>query len=566
MRLCLFGIIILTLMAGCSVYANEEEDFTAAKQQNTVEIWQAFIKNYPNGRNSVAAREAHDDLLYKKSVSASSDPQVLEIIFKQCKTSSIADKVFKLWDEASWIQAQRQKTTKAYHDYILHFPGGTYIKKANEEIEDITWNNCLKSGTVEVYEQYLKEYPYGKYAEKARKDLGEVAYREAKEKDTIEAYEKLLGSNYYSNEEAGKRLRQLRYEKAVKNNSLEDWLDFLEEYQYMYWGDNDEETADQMMKNANQEVERLIYENIISHPTLQLCRDYMNRCGNNSPHIQQVIIKMEPCLFEEAVKTNNADLYLEYLGRYKTGYKADEIKQHLDALVFAKLNDNETFSVFERYLELCFEDRDNLITRMEPFMFDWAKKVNTIEAYEKYLFRYPEGSHVPEVQAFLEPLLFKKAEQDNWHSSYEAYLEKFPNGANAEKAKKQLEWLRSNTAVVEIDYPKVIEQPGGRWSWVTKFRETGGKIGFKISGSGYICDASGGRWGTYGSYIGRNEIVVKPGGTGSDNYWCDGGESHTFCNGKAFFEWRGEDAGGHLIYFVEEVEFKHNGCPGYTGK
>ena len=204
----------------------------------------------------------------------------------------------------------------------------------------------------------------------------------------------------------------------------------------------------------------------------------------------------------------------------------------------------------------------SLLARMEPFMFDWAKRVNTIESYERYLKDYTEGPNLDQARRLLDPLLFEKAQKDDWYSSYEDYIKKCPNGTNVQKAKERITWLKANKAVFGVDYPKALEQPGGRWSFDMKFKETGGKIGYKVTGYGYIYDAKGGRWGTYGGRIGRGTKEVPAGGTATDSYWCSGSGNHTFCNGYAWFSWSGEDAGGHPVKMEVKVQFKHPGCTG----
>lgn len=129
--------------------------------------------------------------------------------------------------------------------------------------------------------------------------------------------------------------------------------------------------------------------------------------------------------------------------------------------------------------------------------------------------------------------------------------------------------MKANKAVVEIEYPKVLEQRNSPysnvsspfWGWDTIFKEKSGKMGFKVSGSGYIKEPRGGRWGTWGGNIGRGLVTVPPGRTAKEDYWCSS-PSHKRCNGYAIFTWTGEDAGGHSISLEEKVKFQHTGCPG----
>ena len=539
--------------------ADEAEDFAESKQQGTLDSWQSFLDKYPKGQNIGEARQAFDKLLYEKAKAVASQPEKLEAFFRRAKTTAYADKIFDLYGEASWNQAKTLDSTEEYRNYLLRFPGGKHVEEAKSGIEELFWRRCHQKGEREAYDQYIKEYPKGKHAKEAKEILDDLEYQEVRHRDTIAAYQEFLKS-HYAHKAAGKRLRQLMYEKAVKTEKLEDWIAFYEKYRNSRWTD-DGKVIEQMKENAKKEIERLLYESIILSPTLELCEDYLGRY-RNGPHKQQVMIKMEPCLFEHAMQKNDIDTYLKYVEKYPKGYRDPEIKQRLNNLFFTKLNEKEDFRSFEKYLRLCSEEKASLLVRMEPFMFDWARRVNTIESCERYIKEYPEGPSLDQAQRLLDPLLFKKAQEDDWYSSYEDYIKKCPNGANVLKAKERIEELKANKAVFEVDYPKVLEQPGGRWSFDMKFKETGGKIGYKVTGYGYIYDAKGGRWGTYGGRISRGTKKVPAGGTASDHYWCSGSGNHTFCNGYAWFTWSGEDAGGHPIKMEVKVQFKHVGCQG----
>jgi hypothetical protein len=519
-------IMVVLLMQSCS-YANEQEDFATAKQQNTLEAWDAYLTKHPKGQHTSDAKEAFDSLLLHQATDSSSKAEALERIFKQCKTSAVADKVFKMWDEAAWSMAKERDSLSAYRDYLLRFPGAAHVQEAKGNIEDAVWRNCRQNGkpglykqylkeypsgkhtkeaqetlddleyqgakekdTVEAYEQYLKEYSIrGKYAKEARKTLDSLAYQRAKEKDTVEAYEEFL-KNRYVHKAAEKRLRQLRYERAVETGDLEDWLTFYDKYRYKRW-EGDGKDIEQMNENASKEIERLLYDKIFASPSLETCKEYLKRYPKG-PHEQQVIVKMEPCLYDYSLSKNSVDIYKEYL---KT---------------------------------------------------------------------YPKGSHVDDVKKRLDPILFKKAQEDDWHSAYEEYLREFPDGMSAQKAKDRLSYLKSNETIAEIKYPKVLEQrksPYGNvsspfWGWDTVFRERGGKVGFKVRGSGYIEDPRGGRWDPT-----REEVKVPAGGSAKDDYWCSSPD-HELCNGYAIFTWTGEDAGGHPIWLEERIKIQHTGCPG----
>ena len=128
------------------------------------------------------------------------------------------------------------------------------------------------------------------------------------------------------------------------------------------------------------------------------------------------------------------------------------------------------------------------------------------------------------------------------------------------------------TAVVEVEYPKVVEQRKSPyenvgspfWSFSTVFKETAGNCSYTVEGYGHILDVRGKKWVTDGrSSISRGELKVPAGSSSTDDYWC-ASQDHKFCNGYAIFTWSGKDEGDHRIEKTVRVHLKHTGCPGYT--
>src|SRR5208282_4928747 len=194
---------------------------------------------------------------------------------------------------------------------------------------------------------------------------------------------------------------------------------------------------------------------------------------------------------------------------------------------------------------------------MEPLLFESANKEHSIESFEKYLDAYPQGAFVEQARTALDPLLFAWASKEDWHTSYEKYLRFCSACANAEKAQQRIAFLKANPAVPSVDFPKELAA-SSRWEWDTTFKETGGKTGYRVDGSGSIFTAKGDEYITQGRYkISRGEVKVSPGGSSKDNYWVSSADG-TFCDGNAVFQWSGEDAGGKRIQLDVKVHLK---CP-----
>jgi len=204
-------------------------------------------------------------------------------------------------------------------------------------------------------------------------------------------------------------------------------------------------------------------------------------------------------------------------------------------------------------------NREQVLSIAEPLFHAEAVSRRTTKAGTEYLDYFGKSPRADEIRALLDPLLFAEAESGKLIYPYEAYLRYCPNGRHAAAARRRIQEL---PARVKAEYPKVVEAgPGQRFSFTAVFRETTGKVGCKIRGSGYIVDRYGRLWGNFGGKIERGELVLPAGGAASDSYWCASAD-HTFCNGRADFSWSGVDDNGNSVGAHVVVQLVHRGCPG----
>ena len=113
-------------------------------------------------------------------------------------------------------------------------------------------------------------------------------------------------------------------------------------------------------------------------------------------------------------------------------------------------------------------------------------------------------------------------------------------------------WLAQNPAVPVLDLADEVKRDyKGLWVLTTRFREIGGKVGYTLSGSGWIIDAQGEKWQTWGlTEIRRGPVTVPAGGETENSYRLEG---DPFVDGYAVFTWEGKDEGGHPITVEERV-------------
>ena len=148
-------ILIFLLIAGfifaIYMYLNrlDESDCQEAKEHNTVERWQFYLNDHPNGDCVNDAKEA------------------LIAIPKQK-------------EEAAYQTAKEQNTEESWESYIREYPDGDHTNDAKEALtafqkqKDETACKKAEENNGYGWKNYLKEFPKGVCADKAKTRLEEL--------------------------------------------------------------------------------------------------------------------------------------------------------------------------------------------------------------------------------------------------------------------------------------------------------------------------------------------------------------------------------------------------------
>jgi len=85
-------------------------------------------------------------------------------------------------------------------------------------------------------------------------------------------------------------------------------------------------------------------------------------------------------------------------------------------------------------------------------MYNKAKEINTIKAYQEFLQKYPQGDFSEKVRMILANMEFQLARQTNTIEAFEAYLTKYTDSEHSKEANNILTQLEFNQAI-EINTP-----------------------------------------------------------------------------------------------------------------
>jgi hypothetical protein len=88
--------------------------------------------------------------------------------------------------------------------------------------------------------------------------------------------------------------------------------------------------------------------------------------------------------------------------------------------------------------------------------WETARSLDTIQAYENFLKRYPRGAFAGEARSLLEALYFQKAKDTNTITAYEEFLTHYPEGKLCPEARLALKNLKNHLKDIEDATRKVL--------------------------------------------------------------------------------------------------------------
>ena len=134
---------------------NENEDWLIAQNENTIEAYQKFLKQYSMGNNSDRARK----------------------------------NLFALEDERDWLIACRKNTETSFDNYYEKYPTGKHrvdaLSKMSQLAEQKSFDVATKINTISEYRKFLEKYLTGSLAEEARKRINTIKENDNEESTSL---------------------------------------------------------------------------------------------------------------------------------------------------------------------------------------------------------------------------------------------------------------------------------------------------------------------------------------------------------------------------------------------
>ncbi|RLC11311.1 MAG: hypothetical protein DRI57_19140 [Deltaproteobacteria bacterium] len=114
----------------------EKPGFDQAKRENTLEAYNHYLKEYPNGKYASQIKRLREYPVFKR--------------------------------------AERENTLEACNSYLREYPNGEYVAQVKKMAERPAYEQIRKEDAIEGYANYLREYPNGKYEVQVSRRLDEL--------------------------------------------------------------------------------------------------------------------------------------------------------------------------------------------------------------------------------------------------------------------------------------------------------------------------------------------------------------------------------------------------------
>lgn len=162
----------------------------------------------------------------------------------------------------------------------------------------------------------------------AREDTTD-SWQEVRQKDTIEAYEEFL-AGYFGHLPAERRLRELRYQRALQTGQLKDWIAFYNFYGLVRFPGDDRDV--QAMKvAAEHHLKHALHEELLRTPSVELCQKYRDLPRSGLTEHKCYCLGQDE-EFERARTSNGRFPYALYLAKCPDGRYVREANDRLTLL------------------------------------------------------------------------------------------------------------------------------------------------------------------------------------------------------------------------------------------
>lgn len=137
-----------------------EFEYKQAKEMNTEEAFDNFIKNNPYSDKIKEAKKLREKAAYNEAVTANTEEAFTQFLEKY-PNSEFVDNAIKKRVEAAYNEAKQKNTVEAYSAFMDKYPKAPQNQEIKKELNKAAFERMKNNNTYDAYNEYLATAPAG---------------------------------------------------------------------------------------------------------------------------------------------------------------------------------------------------------------------------------------------------------------------------------------------------------------------------------------------------------------------------------------------------------------------
>lgn len=142
----------------------------AAKKENKVEAFDAFLLQFPNSTSATVCRNYRNDLAYQLALKAGSVAALDDYLITYPDAENAKD-VAKVRDERATKEALDAGSEEALENFLKRYPTAMQAPQIQQRLNAVAFENAKTANTVDAYREYIARFPDSVFIMQAKEKL-----------------------------------------------------------------------------------------------------------------------------------------------------------------------------------------------------------------------------------------------------------------------------------------------------------------------------------------------------------------------------------------------------------
>jgi len=177
----LLSLAALALTLGACALPHQD-DWVAAKRQDTEAAYRAYIKKHPRVPEARRARATLVRLAYRKAGNTAAG---LRAFARQHPRSAEAKLALKRAADLDWANAEKRNDVRGYRAFLQANPKAPQAKTARTRLAELAWAKVADASDPLTLRSFVAAYPNSAHINEAKRRLNDASWQAAQKKNTM---------------------------------------------------------------------------------------------------------------------------------------------------------------------------------------------------------------------------------------------------------------------------------------------------------------------------------------------------------------------------------------------